>query len=193
VSVLQDPAPNVFALPGDGLGIYTGLFEVARTPGQLAAAIAHAMAHVIADHPNFRLATGLPAASGAEIIQAIASTETERSTVAGKALALLGIGGGFGPLIPYARADENEADRIGLDLMSIAGFDPHEAIDLWSSFERVDREQTGHILFLEEHPSRETRLANLDQRMAHAESLHDRALAAGKNPACKLDLPVASR
>jgi predicted Zn-dependent protease len=192
VVLLRKPTPSLFALPGGALGVNTGIFEIAKTPGELAAVIAHAMAHVVAGHANERLAIGLPSLSGMEILNAFTeSGDGDKARTRSTALGLMGVDDGLGETIAFSRADENEADRIGLDLTSRAGFDPHEAMAFWQQLDaEVDPAATN---FLAQHPAHGLRMKNLDERMVHAETLHDRALAAGKLPPCKLELPVARR
>jgi predicted Zn-dependent protease len=55
IAVFDDPTPNAFALPGGKIGVHTGMLQVARTPDQLAAVIAHEIGHVLAAHSNERL------------------------------------------------------------------------------------------------------------------------------------------
>ena len=65
-------------------------------------------------------------------------------------------------MIPFSRSHETEADRIGLQIMAIAGYNPDEAAELW---ERMKANAGGNAPpeFLSTHPSNETRIANLTQ------------------------------
>ena len=54
-AVFADDSANAFALPGGKVGVYTGLFNVARNQDQLAAVIAHEMGHVLAKHHDERI------------------------------------------------------------------------------------------------------------------------------------------
>jgi predicted Zn-dependent protease len=107
-------------------------------------------------------------------------------------LGLLGVGTQVGILLPFSRADESEADRVGFDLMAKAGFNPEEAIQLWKNMEQM----SGHgepPQFLSDHPSHGTRIADLQNRLVHAMSLYQTAIASGKTPSCALQPPVALR
>lgn len=64
IAVFDDPTPNAFALPGGKIGVHSGMLRVARTPDQLAAVIAHEIAHVLADHANERLTQELAVQGG---------------------------------------------------------------------------------------------------------------------------------
>lgn len=97
-------------------------------------------------------------------------------------MALLGVGAQVGVLLPYSRLQESEADKIGVDLMAQAGFDPRASVQLWR-----DMQQAGGAAppeFLSTHPATETRIADLQGRMEHAMRLYQQARDAGKRPDC---------
>jgi predicted Zn-dependent protease len=98
-------------------------------------------------------------------------------------MSALGVGAQVGVLLPYSRAHEAEADRIGLDLMARAGFDPKAAVDLWRNMERSAKGAT--LAFLSTHPSHGQRIDALSRDMPAAERLYRDALAAGHRPACR--------
>ena len=54
-AVFVDPEPNAFALPGGKVGVYTGIFTVARNQDQLAGVIAHEIGHVVSRHHDERI------------------------------------------------------------------------------------------------------------------------------------------
>jgi predicted Zn-dependent protease len=73
-----------------------------------------------------------------------------------------GIGSSVGIMLPFSRSHETEADRIGLQIMAIAGYNPYEAAELWK---RMQARAGGNAPaeFLSTHPSNETRIANLTE------------------------------
>ena len=85
-------------------------------------------------------------------------------------------------LLPYSRSHETEADLMGLDLMASAGFDPRQAIQLWQNMSKQGGGAPPEILST--HPSDETRISNLVERLPHALPLYNAAVAAGKKPKC---------
>jgi predicted Zn-dependent protease len=82
-------------------------------------------------------------------------------------MAALGAGATVGFLLPMSRAQESEADRIGLILMALAGYDPREAITVW---ERMHAASTGNrkAEWLSTHPADATRLADIRRWMPDA-------------------------
>jgi predicted Zn-dependent protease len=64
-----------------------------------------------------------------------------------------------GIALPYSRAHENEADKLGLIFMAMAGYDPNTAIDFWSRMAEMGGNKPPE--FLSTHPSDETRINNM--------------------------------
>jgi len=73
-------------------------------------------------------------------------------------------------VLPHSRAQELEADRLGLLYMARAGFDPRQAAAFWKRFSAYQTQQGGSksIEFLSTHPLDKTRIQALEQRMGRA-------------------------
>ncbi len=130
VVVFEDASPNAFALPGNKIGIHTGMLALVDNQDQLAAVIGHEIGHVLARHSNERASQEFAVSQGLGIIQAVSAPQTALGQTA---LGMLGIGAQYGILMPYSRVHESEADMIGVDLMAKAGFDPRQSIGLWQT------------------------------------------------------------
>jgi len=181
VAVFEDPTPNAFALPGGKIGVNTGMLKVARTPAQLAAVIGHEIGHVLADHSNERLTQELAVKSGLMLVDLLAETPGSlEHEVLRKAL---GVGANYGLLLPYNRAHESEADEIGHNLMARAGFDPRASVTLWQNMAAVGNAQP--LEFLSTHPSHDSRIDDLAQRMEVALALYKQARAEERHPSCR--------
>lgn len=180
VVVFEDKSPNAFALPGNKIGIYTGMIALVDNQEQLAAVIGHEVGHVLAKHSNERASQEMAVSQGMAIIQAIGSPQ---STLGQTAFGLLGVGTEYGILMPYSRIQESEADIIGADLMAKAGFDPRQSIGLWQKMEHASSGQQP-IEFLSTHPAHATRIKDLEQHMPQAMSLYEKAKTLGKQPRC---------
>ncbi len=179
VRVFQDASPNAFALPGGKVGVHTGILDVATNQSQLATVLAHEIAHVVADHPNERVSTSYATQAGLDLIGAVLDGGPQGQQIAG----LLGVGAQVGVLLPFNRRQEREADLFGLDLMARAGFDPRESVAFWQNMQATGGEAPPE--FLSTHPSGETRMADLGERMDHAMQLYRQAQRAGRTPACE--------
>ena len=181
VVVFEDKSPNAFALPGNKIGIHTGMLALVDNQDQLAAVIGHEVGHVLAKHSNERASQEMAVNSGMALIQAIASPQ---SALGQTAFGLLGVGAQYGILMPYSREQESEADIIGVDLMAKAGFDPRQSITLWQKMEQASQGQQP-IEFMSTHPANATRIQTLEQHMPQAMALYLQAQAMGKQPRCK--------
>jgi predicted Zn-dependent protease len=178
VTVFESEQVNAFALPGGKMGIYTGLLAVTENQDQLAAVIAHEIAHVMARHANERMSTEVATALGLGALGIAAGDDPRRQQV----MAALGVGAQVGILLPFSRTHESEADDIGLGLMADAGFDPRASIQLWENMSQAGGQAPPE--FLSTHPSRDTRIAALRSAMPRAVYRYEQALAAGRTPAC---------
>ena len=180
VVVFEDATPNAFALPGNKIGIHTGMLALVDNQDQLAAVIGHEIGHVLAKHSNERASQEMAVSSGMSIIQAVSAPQTALGQTA---LGLLGVGAQYGILMPYSRVHESEADMIGVDLMARAGFDPRQSIDLWQKMERASQGRQP-IEFMSTHPSHATRIQDLEKHMPQAMGLFQQAQSQGKQPHC---------
>ncbi len=180
VRVFDDDAVNAFALPGRKIGVYTGLLKVAENQSQLATVIGHEVAHVQAKHSNERVSTNFVTQSGLQVVQIAAGASTP---VQRQLYGLLGLGAQVGVLLPFGRAQEAEADLIGLDLMADAGFDPRESVKLWQNMAKQGGQRPPE--FLSTHPSSERRIVELNARMRPAMDRSLKARSAGRNPDCQ--------
>jgi Peptidase family M48. len=178
--VFEDASPNAFALPGNKIGVHTGMITLVDNQDQLAAVIGHEIGHVLAKHSNERASQEMAVSSGMGIIQAVSAPQTALGQTA---LGLLGVGAQYGILMPYSRVHESEADMIGVDLMAKAGFDPQQSIGLWQKMEQASQGQQP-LEFMSTHPSHATRIQDLEKHMPQAMGLFQQAQSAGKQPHC---------
>jgi len=151
--VLDDPKQvNAFCLPGGKVAVYTGMFPVARDTAGLAVVMGHEIAHAIARHGAERISQAMAAQAGGTLLGAWLGGGPSSQVV----LAAYGLGAQVGVLLPYGRAQESEADQIGLILMARAGYDPAAALDFWR---RMEAQSGGKSPpeFLSTHPSHGTR------------------------------------
>lgn len=180
VVLFKDDAVNAFALPGGHIGVYTGLLKAAKNQDQLATVLGHEVAHVLAQHGNERVSQGIATQQAVALIGGMVggSNGGKRATT----LALLGLGAQVGVLLPFSRLQESEADRIGLDIMARAGFDPRASVQLWENMAAAGGD--GPPQFLSTHPAHGTRIKDLQARMDEVLPLYEAARQGGKRPRC---------
>jgi len=161
----DDEQVNAWALPGGKVGIYTGIFPVARDEAGLATIVAHEVAHAIAHHSGERASQGtlLGVLGGGLGIAA----ETMSPGSGGLVQGVYGLGAQY-VMLPFSRAQESEADEIGLILMAKAGYDPRAALDVWERMGEVERKQQAPPEFASTHPSYGTRIGNIREGLPAA-------------------------
>ncbi len=181
VALFVDDSPNAFALPGRKIGVNTGIFKVAENQDQLATVVAHEIGHVIAHHHDERVTRQMGAQTGLGIVGAIVGSAYGQ----GAASATSQFGGAAvqaGLLLPNNRTQESEADVVGQQLMARAGYDPHEAVDLWQHMMSAGGSQPPE--WLSTHPSPGTRIQELDKRADGLAPTYQQARANGNTPQC---------
>ncbi len=179
--VFEDKTANAFALPGGKIGVHTGLLTVAKSQSQLATVIGHEVAHVLANHSKERLSEQLAAQSGITLASILLAGEgNQRDSKYQMAMAAIGLGAQYGLLLPHSRAQESEADILGLDLMAKAGFDPSESIPLWQNMAAQGGGRTPE--FMSTHPSHGTRIENLGAHLPQARVYYQQA---ARKPNCR--------
>jgi len=149
---------NAAAIAGGRIMVYTGILPVARDDAGLATIIGHEVGHVMAHHTAERISQN-------EVVN-LAAVAAGTAGVSNVTMAALGLGAQVGFLLPYSRAQESEADHIGLLLMAKGGYDPRESVGLW---QRMAQSGGGRPPeFLSTHPNPETRIVNLQGWMPQA-------------------------
>ncbi|MEO7392176.1 MAG: M48 family metalloprotease [Ramlibacter sp.] len=161
----KDRVINAFALPGGWLGLQLGLINVTTSRDELASVLAHELSHVTQRHIS-RLTTQqsrqLPLLIGAMILGAIAvgkNPEAGNAVIAGgQALAMQG-------QLNFSRDMEREADRIGLGVMTQAGFDPQGFVTMFDKLQQAARlNDNGAFPYLRTHPMTTERIAEMQSR-----------------------------
>lgn len=153
-NVIDDPKTiNAWALPGGKVAVYTGLLNLNLTDAELAAVMGHEVGHALAQHSRERMSQAALQQAGLAVLGASGKTSNTGLQVA-NVLATVGI------TLPFSRKQESEADMIGLDLMSKAGYDPHAAVDLWHKMDAAGGGKPPE--FLSTHPSDAHRISAIE-------------------------------
>ena len=157
--VIEDTQVNAFCLPGGKVAVYTGLLPMTRDDAGLAAVLGHEVSHAIARHGGERMSQQL-AVEGLTV----ATTQTLLSgrdpRIVQLVTAGLGAGASVGVLLPWSRAQESEADHLGLIYMAKAGYHPSAARDLWARMAAASSNRP--IELLSTHPLPETRITQIE-------------------------------
>ena len=159
VTILNSPVVNAFALPNGNLYVTRGLLALANDTSEIAAVMAHEVAHVSANHASARAELQ----RRAELVSRVVA-EVLEDPVAGEAVQARG----QFSLASFSRAQELEADQIGVRTLAKAGFDPYGAARFLASLGRHSAMRASRLgekpsqqsmNFLSSHPSTPERVA----------------------------------
>jgi predicted Zn-dependent protease len=142
VNVLEDRQINAFCLPGGKIAVYTGLFAIVQNDDQLATVLSHEIAHALAHHASERIARQQNLPPGGQVLSELINKRHDRE-------------------------QEAEADKIGVFLMTFAGYDPRQAIVFW---ERMAKAHGGGAPpeILSDHPSDARRIEAMKDNVQRA-------------------------
>ena len=164
--IQDDKQVNAFALPGGKVAVYTGILPVTRDENGLAVVLGHEIGHVVARHGGERMSQQMGVNT---VVETLAGLSSGNPVVVQGVSAALGAGASVGLLLPWSRAQESEADHLGLILMAKAGYDPHAARDLWARMAELASKTPGKPPeFLATHPSETTRITQIEGWMPEA-------------------------
>lgn len=155
-TLVDDKTVNAWCMPGGKIVFYTGILPIADGETGVAAIMGHEVAHALANHGQQRMSAGL-IQQGLAVAGNIAITDEKSRNAFNR---YYGVGTTVGVMLPFSRSHESEADRIGLILMAIAGYNPDEAAELWKRMKANSGGQAPPEI-LSTHPSNDTRIANL--------------------------------
>lgn len=131
VQVFDTEDVNAFVMPGNKVGVYRGITELTENDDQLASVLGHEVGHVAGKHAEERLSIQM-AGQLALVVGAVAVNESETLRRYGNEIGALGGAAlQLGVLLPYSRAHELQADKLGVDYMHRAGYRVAEAPQLW--------------------------------------------------------------
>ncbi|MCL1815379.1 MAG: M48 family metallopeptidase [Treponema sp.] len=148
---------NAWCMPGGKIVVYTGILPVTKDEAGLAVVLGHEVAHALLNHGQQRVSAGVLQELGAVGLSIFTGNQSQEA----QALAMTVYGAGstiFGTL-PFSRSHESEADRIGLYLLAITGYDPNMSINFWERMAALGN--SGTPQFLSTHPSDAERISNL--------------------------------
>lgn len=160
--VIDNPQINAFAGPGGHIGIYTGLILTTETESELAAVLAHEIAHVSQRHLMRAWETaGNMAIPNAAILLASIALGAVAGGDAGLAAAMGGQAALLQKQINFTRANEKEADRIGIEILANSEFETRAMPAFFSRMGKANRIYSTKLPeFLMTHPVSTNRTAD---------------------------------
>ncbi|MEW6302127.1 MAG: M48 family metallopeptidase [Verrucomicrobiota bacterium] len=166
--VFDSKEANAFCLPGGKVGIYTGILPITKDEAGLATVIGHEVAHAVARHGAERMSEAMLMQTGGAILDASLSNSNARTRAL--TTTVYGVGTQLGRALPHSRAQESEADQIGLIYMARAGYNPEAAVGFWERFAEHNRQSGGNTpWFLRTHPLDEVRIKQIKEWLPRAQ------------------------
>jgi len=166
---VRDRSINAFAMPGGYIGVHTGLLVQSDTESELASVLGHEIGHVMQRH----IARGITnqnqsmwIALASMVLAGLAAT---KSGDAAAALAMGGQGAAVANQLSFSRGAEREADRVGFQIMTAAGFDPQGMPDFFQRLQRVTGISDNNSIpsYVRTHPLTSERIADMQDRVRH--------------------------
>ncbi|NYT76405.1 M48 family metallopeptidase [Alcaligenaceae bacterium] len=168
VFAVRDPQVNAFALPGGYIGINTGLMVTAKSESELASVIAHEIGHVGQRH----IARGMTQSAQSNHLMLAALAGALLAALSGSGDLAMGVAA-FGQAaavdrqLGFSRQAEQEADRVGFDMLRKAGFDPQGMVEMFNQLSNASRlnEGRGGNVYTSTHPLTLQRMSDIQNRL----------------------------
>ena len=158
-NLIEDKSMNAWCMPGGKVVFYTGILPVCANEDGIAAVMGHEIAHAFAKHGQERMTQGLAAQLGGIAVALGTANQPEKTKQIWNIA--YGVGSQLG-MLKYSRVHETEADRLGLVFMTMAGYQPKEAVNLWIRMSQLSKQQAPPQ-FLSTHPSNQSRIKDLTE------------------------------
>ena len=153
---------NAFALPGGPVWINRGVLQAATSESQVAGVLAHEIAHVAQRHAADQLTKSMIANWGLGLLGGLLGNAGGAS--AAQVAARMMAGGIF---LKFGRDDERDADRVGLEILTRAGWDGRGMVEMFEILQRERSHDPAAVeLFFSTHPPPAERIQNLRQRLS---------------------------
>lgn len=158
---------NAFALPGGFIGVHTGLILAAQSESELAGVVAHEIAHVTQRHIARMLEQQKQSQVASLAAMALAILAARANADVAQAAMAFGQAGMIQSQLNFTRGNEREADRVGIQILERAGFDPRGMPVFFERLQRATRvyEIAGSPSYLRTHPLTFERIADVQNRI----------------------------
>ena len=190
-NLVESKDVNAWCMPGGKMVVYTGILPVTQTETGLAVVMGHEVSHAIAKHGAERmsqgmLAQGLLLAGQIGLGVAMADKPAATQNLWNQIFGLAAPAGAQLGLLANGRNQESEADHLGLIFMSMAGYNPQEAIPFWERMGKLSNGPKPPVI-LSTHPTDTQRIAGITKYMPEALKIYARTTgtAPGALPGAK--------
>jgi predicted Zn-dependent protease len=157
---------NAFCMPGGKIAFYTGIIEKLKlNDDEVATVMGHEIAHALREHARDRIAKAQLSNLGASVLSSALGLGNLGGQALGQGLQILGLS--------FSRADEKDADLVGMDIAARAGYDPRAGISLWQKMGQLSKDKQPE--WLSTHPSGDSRIYEIQRNINEALFLYARA------------------
>jgi predicted Zn-dependent protease len=157
---------NAFCMPGGKIAFYTGIIEKLNlNDDEVATVMGHEIAHALREHARDRIAKAQLSNLGASVLSSALGLGNLGGQALGQGLQILGLS--------FSRADERDADLVGMDISARAGYDPRAGISLWQKMGQLSKDKQPE--WLSTHPSGDSRIYEIQRNINEALFLYARA------------------
>ena len=164
--VVRDGQINAFALPGGFIGIHTGLLLAAQSESEVAGVVAHEIAHVTQRHIARMISQQGQSQLMSLATMAVALLAARSNSQVAEAAIAFGQAGVMQSQLNFTRDNEREADRVGVQLLDGAGFDPRGMASFFERLQRATRVYEGGApAYLRTHPLTFERIGDIQGRL----------------------------
>ena len=168
VNVISSPELNAFCMPGGKIMFYSGLVQkLDLSDDEIAVVMGHEVTHALREHSREQVSQALAARAAIDISAALLGLGQNSADLAGAVYQAL-------IATRFSRADESEADRIGLELTARAGYDPRAGISLWQKMMRANGGSSPPE-FLSSHPAEANRVQQIQALLPAVMPLYEAA------------------
>lgn len=157
--LVQNETPNAWCMPGGKIIVYSGILPITENEAGLAAVLGHEISHALLNHGRQSESAETLKTFGkiaAWFALSLAGADEDTKDIA---LGAYDAASTYLGTLPFSRAQESEADAIGLALMIRSGYDPAEAVAFWERMGELSQNVIPD--FFSTHPSDEKRIVNL--------------------------------
>jgi len=168
VNVISSKELNAFCMPGGKIMFYSGLIQqLGLSDDEIAVVMGHEVAHALREHSREQVSQAIAARTAIDIgavLLGLGQNSADIAAVAYQALIAT----------RFSRADESEADRVGLELTARAGYDPRAGVSLWQKMMQANGGGRAPE-FLSSHPAETNRVQQIQALLPSVMPLYEKA------------------
>jgi len=165
-NLVEDETINAWCMPGGKVVFYTGILPMCANEDGIASVMGHEIAHAFAKHGQERMSQGLAQQLGGMAVAIGTANQPDKTRQLWNTA--YGVSSQLG-MLKFSRVHENEADKLGMVFMIMAGYNPKEAAEVWVRMSKSGGQQPPE--FLSTHPSHASRIQTLTQFIPEARRL----------------------